>query len=170
MPDAIDGATAERLGYMGQVIAGAALKQLAEAWQAGRDAGATDMLHTATVVHMGHEQPIRDAARAVLFAHRELDRDPAAVQPMREALAALQEALGTPVRLPDGITFADIARMRQALLWIEPVCSAHTSGTCYGHRTPDARYSADRWCDGCIAAHGLGVDPDRAHQTNPRPL
>jgi hypothetical protein len=48
-------------------------------------------------------------------------------------------------------------RMRQALLWIGPECATYTSGNCRDSgRTPDAEYGDDRWCDGCIAAYGLG--------------
>ena len=57
-------------------------------------------------------------------------------------------------------------RMRQALLWIGSECTIYTSGNCHDSgRTPDAEYAFDRWCEGCIAAYGLGIidagDPAR---------
>jgi hypothetical protein len=49
-------------------------------------------------------------------------------------------------------------RMRRALQWIGPECQSYTTGvgSCWANRQPDAEYAADRWCDGCIAAWGLG--------------
>jgi hypothetical protein len=50
-------------------------------------------------------------------------------------------------------------RMRRALLCIGPKCHNYTTGvgSCWRDRHRDAQYSADRWCDGCIAAWGLGL-------------
>jgi hypothetical protein len=52
-------------------------------------------------------------------------------------------------------------RMIAALLAIGPKCETYTRGTCYEDKTMDAPYTADRWCNGCIAAWGLAVNPDR---------
>lgn len=50
-----------------------------------------------------------------------------------------------------------ITRERQALQWIGTECRSFTTGRCWDYnRTPAAEYLADRWCEGCIAAHGLG--------------
>ena len=53
-------------------------------------------------------------------------------------------------------------RWRLALNWIGTQCETTTVGRCwdYGNRTPDAEYGADRWCDGCLAAYGLGEGPE----------
>lgn len=59
---------------------------------------------------------------------------------------------------------AGAARTQQALQWIGTQCESFTRGRCWDDgnaRTPDAEYTADRWCDGCLAAWGLGEGPDQ---------
>jgi hypothetical protein len=58
----------------------------------------------------------------------------------------------------------DAARdLRTAVRLIGTECENFRSGTCVDSgRTPDARYTADRWCDHCIlreALAGPGVQP-----------
>lgn len=52
------------------------------------------------------------------------------------------------------------ARRATALQWIGTECATDTKGRCWHNtgRTPTAEYLADRWCHGCMAAWGLGVD------------
>lgn len=58
-------------------------------------------------------------------------------------------------------TFPGADRERQALQWIGEQCESFTSGRCWDYgRTPDAPYTADKWCAGCIAAWGLGDGPE----------
>ncbi len=53
-----------------------------------------------------------------------------------------------------------LRRMREALRLIAGThCSSSTlgPGSCItSYRTKDAYYTADRWCDQCIAFYGLG--------------
>lgn len=51
-------------------------------------------------------------------------------------------------------------QMRQALLWIGTDCTNYTYGHCRHSpdRSPVADFTADRWCDACIATWGLS-DP-----------
>jgi hypothetical protein len=61
----------------------------------------------------------------------------------------------------------EVARLRDGLNAIGPTCERLTRGSClepHSGRTRDCEYTADRWCDGCIAADALGVDPDRTKQ------
>ncbi len=74
---------------------------------------------------------------------------------------------------PDGLNpyllmaadLADFARTlelalgeaREALKLIAGPCENFWGSDCYGTgRTPDAKYTADRWCDPCIARRALG--------------
>lgn len=63
-------------------------------------------------------------------------------------------------------------QMRQALLWIRGTgCTNYTSGSCLQavYRTPTADFTADRWCDACIATWGLSdpVTPSTIGRLNP---
>jgi hypothetical protein len=51
--------------------------------------------------------------------------------------------------------------MRQALLLIGTACENFLNSSCWANgRSPDAAYTADKWCAPCIAAYGLGVGPE----------
>lgn len=55
-------------------------------------------------------------------------------------------------------------RWRLALNFIGTQCESLTKGRCWDEgqgKAPDAEYTADRWCDGCLAAWGLGQGPDQ---------
>jgi hypothetical protein len=61
---------------------------------------------------------------------------------------------------------ARLRRAEQALRWIgTDYCESlwtrpgHKQQRCWDdNRTPDAEFTADKWCAGCLAAYGLGVD------------
>lgn len=162
MHEPLTTADSVNIGELAGEVSAAAVVALRKAWRAGRDAGATEMCDTATMVHLAHEQPIRAAAAKVLAVYTD---NVDCLGDLRDALVGLWESLN-PAPTGEQISLQDVARMRQALLWIEPVCERYTSGNCYQPGcTPDAKYYDDKWCDGCISAYGLGTDPDRGHQT-----
>lgn len=60
---------------------------------------------------------------------------------------------------------SEVERLRAALFLIGTTCETYTSGSCVSDgRSPFASYTDERWCNGCISATALGLDPDRRKQ------
>jgi hypothetical protein len=112
-------------------------------------------------------QQLEEARTALEWMTQERDAYQAEAESLTDQLGDMRAGLSAAEADRDVAYRAgreDAARdLRTAVRLIGTECENFRSGTCVDSgRTPDARYTADRWCDHCIlreALAGDGVQP-----------